>query len=634
VNIITKVLLNEKLNYNDYTLLPHRHFGVKIFTSLSISALGLLALACGGGGGGGSPSAPYVPATTSPTFVESTQELQKVLTTLPATTTKWNETSIRKILHCFALGSAVRDEQIKTWAGMSAQAAIQEILSLNAINPKMVPSSTTMTLSNGELSELAQIWASAEGKPNDSKYSLDAGNGPAEVWIRAMLSSQLNPVRQRIGLMETNDHMAINLDSAVESRQAFRYYDDILNTLAAGSDYYKVVATAAVSAAVATQYNHRQNKFVDGEFLGNEDFAREFHQLYFGILGTSDPEHHEFTNIRNTAKALTDIRIDKLTVSKGTVLSDMPVYGQEKHYPSALDILNSSIAGGNAYDKIWNLSQKAVADGESLDHLPLLLVQKIADPEMSSTNAANVVAAWKELPEKSFLALLRSYAISDVFLDSARFKAWNVLERQTIIANRFLISEADRDRQNLVNNWALRNLDNGPFRPIHDVFGSQKGRESLESSHVFSVAWSQSVSSVYAFSNSQDTGTNWKKDWSTEAPKDSEGQYRVSSVARWLWERFIADGGANYGLLEQAQVLALLASGRDYGLHFNAEDPLAVYSEADLQTAVHTDKLSDLGISLLRLNDSDPVQKRIANERVGLAIAFIIMTPYMFGQEG
>ena len=176
---------------------------------------------------------------------------------------------------------------------------------------------------NGELLELSQVWANEH-----KKYQMDGYSAPTEVWIRAMLDPELNPVRQCIGFMETNNHMAINLESGVGSRQALRYYDDIMKTMAKGEPYHQVINTAALSAAVATQYNHKENKFKEGEFRGNEDFAREFHQLFYGILGDNDPELHERISIRNTAKALTDITVKRVKVNGHHILNDIHSHGQ------------------------------------------------------------------------------------------------------------------------------------------------------------------------------------------------------------------------------------------------------------------------------------------------------------------
>jgi hypothetical protein len=602
---------------------------------LGVALLGLLSLACGGGAGGGLDFRPtYTSSEASPVFEEETLALQKSMTSLPSVEAQsWNEKRVRKVLHLFAFGSTVSPEKIDQWASMDPQEAIEEMISLNAINPNFLKAEEGIPYINGELTELSKVWSSQSDTPEKSKYDLDRGNSPAEVWLKAARSPFLNPVRQRVGLLETNDHMAVNLDAAVTTRQVFRYYDTIMNTLAQGDSYEKVLNKAALSAAIATQYNHRENRFEDGVFRGNEDFAREYHQLFFGILGSGDSDVHENVTIRNTAKALTDIRVERMEVSSGTVLSDLPMVGMEYHYPSSLEILNNPISGGNAVEKISQLSEEAIQNEESIKNLPILLVKKLADPTPSDNTMDRVEKAWRDLPTKSLLAFLRSYATSDAFHSSDRFKPWTVLERRLIIANRLQITQEERDAYAMVSPWELLQLENAPFRPIHDVFGGLRGEEALASSHRFAKAWEDSTRNVWRYTRSQDKKKDWRKDWSEVIPSH-EGEHVVLNVAEFLWKRFIGDDTQNFGLLERAQVYSLLASGRDYGLRFDEENPERSYGEEDLSTEGHQSFMNDLSVSRINFDHENDYRRRQANERVGLAVAFIVMTPYMFGQEG
>ena len=49
----------------------------------------------------------------------------------------WNETAVRKVLHIFAFGGFATDAQIKTWASMKPEEAINEILSFHPHHPKL-----------------------------------------------------------------------------------------------------------------------------------------------------------------------------------------------------------------------------------------------------------------------------------------------------------------------------------------------------------------------------------------------------------------------------------------------------------------------------------------------------------------
>lgn len=603
-----------------------------MFVAIAVLVLGV---ACGGGAGGGLDFRPvYSSAVPSPQHVESTLALQKAMTSLSTLEEdSWDERKVRKVLHLFAFGSSATEEQIQRWATLSPQASIEEIISFNALNPNISPVEGGSPYLNGELTELSKVWESQDTDSEKSRFGLDRWNAPAEVWLRSVRDISLNPVRQRIGLLETNDHMVVNLDASVTSRQVFRYYDDMMTTLAKGSDYGEVLNKAALSAAIATQYNHRENRFEDGVFKGNEDFAREYHQLFFGILGESNTSQHEDVTIRNTAKALTDIRVGRIEVKDGTVLSDTAMVGEEYHYPSDLEILDMPISGGNATEKIGTLSSEAINNEESLRNLPILLIKKLADPTPSGNTMTRLEKAWRDLPTKSLLAFLRSYATSDAFHNEERFRPWTILERRLIIANRLQLTQKERDDYAVVSSWELQQLENGPFRPIHDVFGSLKGEEAMASSRRFSKAWENSTARIWRYTRSSDEKINWQKDWGSVIPK-SEDDYVVSDVAEFLWKRFIGDDTRHFGILERSQVYALLASGRDYGLRYDEENPLRSYSEEDLSSSSHQSFIHDLSVSRMSLDHEDDDRRRWANERVGLAIAFIVMTPYMFGQEG
>ncbi len=592
----------------------------------------LLAVACGGGGGGSSEA---LNQKASEMFEEDTTSLENnMLSFKPLTESDWTETKVRKVLQTFALGAQVSDEKISEWASLSPEIAIEEMLSLNVFNPHFQDTDSQKYVA-GELSSLSAVWSlekDSKGRSKDRTYGLDSWNGPAEVWLRSISDPNLNPVRQRVGLYETNDHMAINLETDATSRQVFRYYDDIMTGLASGLSYEKVLGIAATSAAIATQYNHKDNRFSDGMFMGNEDFAREFHQLFFGILGEVDPEAHEKITIRNTAKALTDMRVERERVNNQNHLDDEVSFGEEEHYPGSLTILNNSISGNTAEDKLRELADLAIDESESLENLPLKIIQGLSDPHPSAEREADIIDAWKANSEKSLIAFLRRYAISDAFHHEDRFRYWSTLERLTIINQRMKSDVTSNTSESFLNGWELMQMDNGPFRPFHSVFGSMQGEETAQTSDHFRFAWDMSTRDVWRFSRYENNGE--ARDWTVALKADSEGYYPVKYVAEWLWQRFISDGLENFGLLERSQVYALLASGLDYQVFSDADQPNAEISSSDLSSEIHTERLLDLSITRMNLTSDDDKKLRQANERVGLAIAFIVATPYMFAQEG
>lgn len=113
--------------------------------------------------------------------------------------------------------------------------------------------------------------------------------------------------------------MAVSLASA-KSTLVMDFYDDITLALENGAPRYEVLALGAKSAAIAYQYGHRSNRMTNaGVFLGNDDFARELHQLFFRINGIyEDPIYHEDVTIENTARALTGMQLDQTPGLYGT----------------------------------------------------------------------------------------------------------------------------------------------------------------------------------------------------------------------------------------------------------------------------------------------------------------------------
>lgn len=69
-------------------------------------------------------------------------------------------------------------------------------------------------------------------------------------------------------------------------------------------------------------------------------------------------------------------------------------------------------------------------------------------------------------------------------------------------------------------------------------------------------------------------------------------------------------------------------------LFLDANEPLHVYTQAELQGDSVLARLHDAAIAYIDLDSSDIEQRREADYRVGLAIAFIVATPYIYVQEG
>ncbi len=552
----------------------------------------------------------------------------------------WDETAVRKVLHTFAYGGQAPDAQIAAWAAMRPDLAIVEMLTFDEHNLLLSPVGPQdydrLDTRAGTLRGVGDFWASddpANGVEPASRwvYNItDLGGIPSLVWLQAVTSRGLNPFRQKIGLWETNYHMAVNRD-VVRKHQVIRYYDDIMSALARGESYQDVLTVAATSAAVAFQYGHRLSQYVNGECRRcNEDFAREYYQLFFGILGENEPDYHEVTTIKNTSKALTDMS----DVVDGGVL-DYLTFGTARHFPDPLEMLHVTIGGSQALERISELSQYAIEEPESLNNLPVMIVGGLADDNLDADKIARIRSAWASMPQKNLLDFLRAYAISTLFHDPGRIKYLSSIDRNTLIRNQMtLINEANY--LGVYNPRLYEAEDVEVFRPRHNVFGGQTGREAADSADVFLVNYNTATGGAQGLRvvSKAKSGREWEKDWAAVVPLSGNGGYVVGDVAEWLWKRFIADGLKHFGPLERAHVYALLATELDLAYLADPQNPGRVITTVDVQASPLAELVSDLGGRTLPLDAADSAQRLAANRRVGQAINFIVGTPFIYAEEG
>jgi hypothetical protein len=178
------------------------------------------------------------------------------------------------------------------------------------------------------------------------------------------------------------------------------------------------------------------------------------------------------------------------------------------------------------------------------------------------------------------------------------------------------------------------------FEPAHDVFGGQTGLQAANNPNIFRDAYQRNViNSAFLDRTSKEytdnTGASqqWKKDWGSIVPND-DGKYEVEKVARWLWQRFTGDR-KNFQFYERLQVQALLATGLDFGYLADPANPEINYSKQEIDDNPALKELRKSNEkALLALNSDDPTEKEEANRRVGLAVNFITVTPFMFALEG
>lgn len=614
--------------------------------ALSLSALLGLA-ACGGGGGDASPAPPSGGGDPGGGAGEPPVGFKTL------SDAAWDDDAVRRVLNTFAYGGRASDAQIEAWAGMAPATAIAEMLTFDEHNLRLSPvalgDTDGLDRRPGTLRALSAFWLSDDPANGTRPDARDFHAFPLFVWYKAALAGGLNPFRQKIGLWETNYHMSVNQRVGVTNDQIFAYYDAIMEAHEAGLPYEQVIATAALSAAVARQYGYFGNRWIDGRCVCNEDFARELHQLFFGILGDYDPEYHETVAIKNTAAALTDIRLAFDETQMDFV--DIVTFGTLFHAPGPLDILNATIAGVDAQAKIEALAEVAVVHPESLDNLPVKIIGDLADDNLTDEKIQVVREAWTGMNEKSLLEFLRAYAVSETFHAADRVKFRTSVDRHFLLANRVILDNADLYTE-LYTPYDIAAEAVQVFAPRHNVFGAQTGLEAATSSEVFRNNYNRVTAEFwrYVLPNLEEPDVVWEKDWAAAAPREPDGGFRVATLAEWLWQRFVGDGLASFGTLERAHVYALLATEFDLVYEVNRRELVAAGQDPanvglyDFERVVTTEALEtepelvammdELGAARVALDSGDTQARRLANARMGLAVDFIAATPYIFAETG
>ncbi|MEE9446983.1 MAG: DUF1800 family protein [Arenicellales bacterium] len=635
---------------------------------------------------------------------------------LPSLTeNEWNNLAVRKTLQVFAFGGHATDAQIQTWADMPADVAIKEMLNFEPHNLKLSPlpsgekypepASLDGTFWGfrtylGDLNSNLPIELHAVEEDNYERIGLRVDNYNTQgAWSRMATTRGLNPFRQKIGYWETNYHMAVNLDAAVTHRQLTYYYDTIMNAHEAGLPYKTVIAEAAKSAAVAMQYAHNENRWVQDSINGgyqngpficecNEDFAREIHQLFFGILGEQDPlglSHHEDVTIPETAKALTDMRVDYDDDNER--LPEVITFQTEYHHIEQVNVLNRMINGADAAAKIDHIADIAIAHPESLATLPILIVSGLADDDLSVDEQTQLRAAWASMPSKNFLEFVQAYAVSKLFHAPDRVKYFPSIDRFIYIANKLIHdnTEALLDLYDIASTYTpdrsfvAENVE--VFRPLHNVFGGQTGVEASDAPVVMENNYNRFVVREYKQARTDcddcDNGAPWLKDWAKIIPKQA-GVYRADDVAQWLWQHFVGDGGKYYGAVERAHLVALMATDRDLNQlycvqerriaegivpsqsdinhnrtplellerdgpnPYRCDDELSAaeivllekgFTTAELQATDMAALIDEMGNRIIDLESVDAHDREEANREIGQGINFILATPFIMAEE-
>jgi len=563
----------------------------------------------------------------------------------------WDGTAVRKVLHAFAYGGQAADEQIQMWVEMPPESAVEEMLTFSPHNDKLSPPEDSTRNTDGTLEGLQTFWSSnsienpvrPDRRDGFDPLVLSSSNrltmslvALQKTWIQAATTRGLNPFRQKVGLFLTNYLMSLPVGD-VRMALLRSYYDEIMTALEQGESLSTVQALAAKSGAIALHYGHQNNTYNNNLdiFSGNDDFAREFHQLFFDIQGElEDVDYHENTTVEHTAWLLTGMQLDRQVFLNGSQTSidwflldiqftDHTNFGQDfnnfsSHYAGCLEILHQPICGETAGEKITNLASVAINNQESLDNLPVKIVRHFGDDNLNVQKTERIREFWRLMVPKSLLDFLRAYAISESFHSIDRIKYRSAFDRNLVIQNLNTLSNQGYFAIGSTPRSQMSFEGADVFEPVHGVFGAQTGHEASVNTSILREAYQRNVERYYdlglikklGYTDPSGNPADWYRDWAGVIPTDGDGNYNVANVGLWLWERFIGDGGKNYDALAQAHVESLLSTGMD------------------LNTASSED------ISPLLLDSAVSQEREEANRRVGLTVNFISMLPYMFVAEG
>lgn len=586
----------------------------------------------------------------------------------------WTRLHVQRVLQAFAYGGQASEQQLDQWASMAPGKAIQQILNFKPVNTRLSPHGKGQPWQwrCRSLLEMQELWSSdkpnnplrADSRPYYATLDVNQANVSlfhlALAWSRAVHTPGCNGFIHKTALYLTNYHAAVHAQNAGPVLMR-AYYDDVLKALSQRKDFVELMTLAASHAALSVAYGHAESRFdAYGQFLGNDDFAREYFQLLFGIQGvTEDPAYHEGVTIENNAKLLTGMMPD---VEENAWGSDNVfdwlqspinfsnhrdpigrwVANRSWHYDfgagdnSCLEILNSQICGRNAQVKLNKLGPVAASHPESMASTPLKLVRFFGDDQVDADEAAALQSAWADA-ELDILTFLRAYAISTLFHAPGTRKLRSTFDRNLMLHNANQLSNEEAWSESVWEGPLLRMYEEGAlvFAPIRDVFGHQTGTDAANDRYLFKHAWDSNVEEYWFLAKAEesyqlrpkDGEQVWQKNWGATVPVDSQGRHIADDVSLWLWNRFIGDGGRHYDALARAQILSILVSGRDFALLLDSDNPDRVYTAEDLEQGAAADALNVLANAELDLTST------WGNWKTGLAVNFITALPYSFAME-
>lgn len=506
----------------------------------------------------------------------------------------WTEGAVRRVLHAIAFGGQLDDAEIARLAELDPQEALLQIM------PDGMGDGVSL------VATVEMFAASAPERLAETFTQERQFRGMPSAWTWEIMRPDAPLVAHRIAMFETMYHLATTADKARHPLQ-MAFYDQILADL--DQPYVEVLARAAASGPIAVQYGHVKNSYRNGVFRGNDDFARELHQLFFGILGSDDPDHENVT-IEETALALTGIRVNR---RQRTIN-----YPAQAHPKIPLTILGVEVPyarGMTMEARVAEVCQVAIEHHEAQAALPTMFVTHFGEDAPPAWVLEQAIDEWNSMPTRKLVPFLRAYLSSTAFHRPDRMRAVLPVDLVARTVNRLLVPLAEPDARaaGAVRRF-LDDLGQAPFRPAHEVFGDITGPETHSSPETLRQWWADLM---------RLSGSREFRAFQTALPARLQGGERmpVEEVGRWLWQRLLADDCEGYDVRAEAQVCALLATGRDFGSYLESFGLGPVSADAELR-----EHCTALGRTLL-----GPAK---AQERVRLAGLFILGTPNAFVDRG
>lgn len=544
------------------------------------------------------------------------------------TTDEWGVDEVKKVMNTFTYGITASESQIAKWAEMAPSTAIEEVMNFDAHNPLLKPSPTNNLNSFTKIEDISSLLYNYYKETNvglADRFALPSKFPRGDI-ESALITSNLgyNPLRLRIGLWETSYHQVINTNvDVLNAINTWNYFDNIVEGIAAGTPYEEILAKSATSTNIMYMYKQFDNVYKNNTLVGNDDFAREYNQLFFGILGKDNLSYYENTTIENTALVLTGMKNihTNFTAANGDIFggpgySVIPV--NTLHYAKPVEISEKMVQNENVIDGLMEIAKISIDTDESLDTLPLIIIEGLADDNLKNNihKMETVRNAWKIMPKKDILAFLKKYAISRSFHSNDRIKYLSTMDRTMKIYN--LMNVEDKMPHHVLRpRNEMEQEGYTMYVPGKGVFGNWTGVDIKNNTNVYKEYYNGAANQRYY---------NIYPNQDMSKLIDSSVSNNVKDITEYLWSKFVGDNLKNFGIIERLHVYALLKTGNDFNSAYgvSADIDLNVF---DSSNSVRAD-FKSLETSEVDLNNNE-IRNNIAK-----VVNFIIAMPYALYEEG